>query len=560
MAKNYSQMLKDLQKYFSVRSDQNILAIILVGSISWILTMIKSGRAYDYGLGFWGPNGHDGIWHISLANSLSQGKFSLPIFAGASIKNYHIGFDLTLAILHKLTSISLADLYFRLLPILISLSIGFLLYKLLNLMKWDNSQIFWALFFVYFGGNFGWKGESQFWSQQSISTLINPPFALSLVFILIGLIFLNQKKIILASIFLGLLIQIKAYASVIMLGSLFLVGLYEYFIAKNFNLLKVFLISSLISMAIFLPFNFMSGSLLEFKSFWFLETMMSFPDRVGWAKYGEAMVNYKLAGNLIKGIPAYLIAFLIFWYGNMGTRFIGELYIAKFKFSRNKISNIELIILLSILIGGLLPIFFVQKGTAWNTIQFFYYSLFFSSILAGFIFSEIINSRVNIKYKKIYILGIIILTTHTTFKTLKNNYLPSRPPSKISREELEALEFLEDQPDGIVLIQPFDRKLADLAIANPPRPLYLYESTAYVSAFTGQQVFLEDEVNLDITGFDWQSRRSDVEDYFKNPNKNFLAQNDIKYVYVAGELADESHRLELRKIFENSEVSVYQVD
>jgi hypothetical protein len=40
--------------------------------------------------------------------------------------------------------------------------------------------------------------------------------------------------------------------------------------------------------------------------------MMQFQDRVGWQKFGEAMINYKLAGNILKGIPAYLVAFVIF--------------------------------------------------------------------------------------------------------------------------------------------------------------------------------------------------------------------------------------------------------
>jgi hypothetical protein len=56
--------------------------------------MVKSGVYYGYGIGFWGPNGHDGVWHISLINSLSKGSLEMPIFAGEQIKNYHIGFEL----------------------------------------------------------------------------------------------------------------------------------------------------------------------------------------------------------------------------------------------------------------------------------------------------------------------------------------------------------------------------------------------------------------------------------------------------------------------------------
>ena len=75
--------------------------------------------------------------------------------------------------------------------------------------------------------------------------------------------------------------------------------------------------------------NSSASSSVVFKPFWFLETMMSFYDRVGWARYGEAMVNYKLGDNFIKGIPAYFGAFTIFILGNLGTRVLALFYVAK---------------------------------------------------------------------------------------------------------------------------------------------------------------------------------------------------------------------------------------
>src|SRR3989337_862297 len=94
---------KALKYFFSV--DTRALILILLGTIIWSLTMVKSGLVYPFGMGFWGPNGHDGIWHIALAESLAKGSWQMPVFAGEAIKNYHIGFDLILAMLHKLTFI-----------------------------------------------------------------------------------------------------------------------------------------------------------------------------------------------------------------------------------------------------------------------------------------------------------------------------------------------------------------------------------------------------------------------------------------------------------------------
>ena len=136
----------------------------------------------------------------------------------------------------------------------------------------------------------------------------------------------------------------------------------------------------------------------------------------------------------------------------------------------------------------------------------------------------------------------------------------------ISKTELEALDFLSGQPGGIVLTQPFNQELADFAIDYPPRPLYLYESTAYVSAFSGKKTFLEDEVNLEITGYDWISRKMKVENYFANhlskEAMEFLHSNKIRYVYIVKDLEKSDFEKDngLSKIFENNEVKIYHVN
>jgi len=158
---------------------------------------------------------------------------------------------------------------------------------------------------------------------------------------------------------------------------------------------------------------------------------------------------------------------------------------------------------------------------------------------------------------------LILLLIPSTYATL-SQYLPSRPPSKISKDELQALDFLAKLPDGVVLTIPFDKKLANKAINNPPRSLYLYESTAYVSAYSDKTVFLEDEVNLNITGYDWKIRKEKLLDWYKESEqekaRNFLKDNNIKYIYWVipqRALLGES-QLGLTKIFENKEVIIYE--
>lgn len=566
-------MRRSLQKVFSI--DKRGAALIFAGTIVWSLTMIKSGIRYSNGIGFWGPNGHDGIWHISLARSLAKGTLEMPIFAGEMVKNYHLGFDFLLALINRISTIPISVLYFQILPPLMALFIGILSYSFV--FRWKKSRLaaFWSTFFVYFAGNLGWMvsfartgdigGESMFWAQPAILTLINPPFALSLLLILVALNLvisknnsISTKQIITSSLLFGLLIQVKAYAGVIVISSLFAASMYEITKRKTFAFIKIFLLSSAISVFVFLP-NLSSGSLLIFKPFWFLETMMIFEDRLGWTRFGEAMVNYKTGSQIIKAVLAYGVSMAIIWYGNVSTRIVGEFYWADFIRNKKKLSDTDVFVLSATIIGFLCSMLFVQRGTAWNTIQFFYYSLFFISIIAGIVFAGVIQKTKKSEVRNILIIGMIVFTLPTSLGTLKH-YLPSRPPAMIGNNELQALEFLSVQPEGTVLIMPFDKDAAQRAVENPPRPLHLYESTAYVSAYSGQQVWLEDEVNLDITGYDWQQRRSRLQSILKSNEPKalaaFMSEENIKYAYSIGAKPIFS---ELKIIYQNDDVNLYSL-
>ncbi len=587
-----------LKKLYRLLSENDFLLIILLflGTLSWSLTMIKSGWYIGplsghglFGIGFWGANGHDGVWHIALANSLSRGSFQMPTFAGENLKNYHLGFDLLLAGLSKISKDSTTDLYFRILPPIFAFLIGVLTYLFVKVWKKSNVAALWSVFFVYFAGSFGWLvtlfrdkqlgGESLFWSQQSISTLINPPFALSLIVMLFGLTILVKNKeklsflkIILLIVVFGILIQIKAYAGFLSLGGLLLISVWQLVRQKRGEYLIVFIGSLIVSLVLFLPLNRNSGNLIVFQPFWFLETMMGLSDRIGWNKFYEAMLAYKSGNMYPKFIAAYSVAFIIFIIGNFGTRLFAKFWKVKEGISSLKNNDYIALFLVAIIIAGIAaPTFFLQQGTPWNTIQFLYYSLFFSSILAGVGVWDLLKNK-NITFKVIVSTFIIVFTLPTTLITLSNDYLPSRPPAKITNPELAALKFLSKQQDGVVLTYLYDEAKAKEAVSNPPRSLYNYESTAYVSAFANKPVYLEDEVNLNIMGYNWRQRRLKVEDFFATSDtqlaKQFIVDNKIKYLYLVKSLSPNpgellkvgSEQLGIENVFDNNEISIFRVN
>ncbi len=567
---------------YLMRKNLAQLLLTILGTIAWSLTMVKSGLVYDFGMGFWGANGHDGIWHISLINQLAKFSLNHPLFAGAKLTNYHFGFDLMAAFLHLITRIPTVNLYFQVLPPIMAALIGVLTYKLVEQWTLSKKSAWWATFFVYFGGSWGWLvsfirqrtfgGESMFWASQSIQTLINPPFALSLIFLLFGLIkflaFKEKKKtkdLILCSLMFGLLAFIKVYAGIIVLGALLAGLLLEKLVyrEKESPFAKVFPLSLLITLVTFLPFNRNVSSLLVFKPFWFLRSMLISTDRLYWPRLENARFVYFYSGQTIKWLTAEVFILLIFIFGNLGTRFLGLWEIRKRL--RLRLANLEIIFFSGIAISLMIPLLFIQEGTPWNTIQFFYYGQFILAILAGMALGRWWEEQTKKPWLKYLLFAFLIgLTLPTTLGVLKNDYLSGRPPARVSVEELEALAFLRQQPSGVVLTYPFNpdwkNKFSD------PRPLYAYETTAYISALSGQPSFLADEMNLEISGYSWQERREEASQFFLTNNHDFannlIKTNQITYIYLVkgqkinlGE--DDFHA---QRVFENGEVKIFKIN
>ena len=559
---------KEISYKFAITKNYLILLLlILIGSATWMVTQFKNGLLFNYGLGFWGPNGHDAIWHLSLISQL-QKKVppENPIFAGTNLSNYHYFFDLLVAKSANLFAIDPVELLFRLFPLLISILAGLLVFFVTKKISNSGNASLLSVFFLYFGGSFGWiltylkdksfGGETMFWAQQSISTLLNPPFAISVVIFLAGLIIFysligSHKKswmAILALTFLwGTLIEFKAYAGILMLGALGIYTLQRLILKRDIKMIFISIPVLILSLLVFLPNNLGSSSLIEFQPFWLVESMITAIDRLNWNRLTVTLqsgVWYKLA-------YAYGLGTLIFLIGNFGTRII-SLAALKQIF---KNAFLFYFIILSIV----LPLLFVQKGTAWNIVQFLYYGLLVLNIFAGI---GLYNSIKKLpKIAGAAIITIFILLTIPTALGTFQHYLPERPPSKLSTKEHEALNFLKSQPDGVVLSLPYNEKLRPRF--DTPVPLAVYTSTAYVSAFSGKPVFLEDTVNLEILGIDYRGRTNQERDFMqiRARSHQILKDNNISYVYIPklyNFQADEG-LMGLKTIFENEEAKVFKV-
>jgi len=553
-----------------------VIIFIFTLALAFTLPMIRSGKLYDYGLAFWGPNGHDGVWHLSLIEQFKKTAWppQNPVFALEPLNNYHWGFDLSSGLLLRLLPVSALNLYFRLLPLLFALSLGLASY-LFAKSKTKSSRVgTYFVFLSFFAGSLGWiftllkdgqiGGESLFWSMQSISTLINPPYALSLPLFLLALHFWAKwrkkgktQNALFLGLFFGLLTGIKVYAGI--LAGLGLSLFYLYKIIKKESKPFDFLVclgTGLVSLILlFLMGVISSGSGLVFRPLWFVHSLIESLDKIYWPRL--ATLRHNLLSQLLTwklpfflAIEAFLV--LLFLVGNFGFRLIG-LFSHLLKKTRLR-TNLDQLLFIIIGLGVLFPLLFVQQGTSWNTIQFMYYSLFFANYYLAVHLARL---------KPALAIFILLLAFPTTYSTLKN-YLGNPAPASIPHYELEALDFLRHQEDGLVLTYPWDEFQRNKYDA--PKPLRFYETSAYVSALSSKPAFLEDEMNLEITGYPWKERKELLIKFFEQKldryqARGLLVNNDITYLYLVTPhtLPYQPQDLGVDMIFTNGNATIYEI-
>jgi hypothetical protein len=528
------------------------LIIFVICLFIQVIPVIRSGLNYNYGIGFWGPNGHDGIWHLSLINHINNPlKIDMPVFAGETLKNYHPFFDILIAYLSKITFIDSSIWLFQIFPLIsasLFLYISFLLGQkitksffgglTLMILNTVNNSFGWIVTLIRSGS---FDGESLFWAMQSPSNQLNPPYMLSILLLLVLIYLLNNDKPKKIFIFLILILLpiIKVYSAV----PAFII--FFFYVLKNKKYLVTFILSLIFAALLFFQYNSTSGSLVKFQPFWFINSMIESSDRLYLPKIANIRYTLEASGKIgPRLIVYYLTTFSIFIIGNFAFRLIAFKQIIKNK-----------ALLFSIFICTLVPVLFIQKGTSWNTIQFLYYALFLANIPLTVFFSQ---------HKKIatFIIIISFLPLIGSFP----NWLGKIPPTSVSGNEISALNFLKKQSPGTVLCYPYDAYLKK-TLNITPLPIYAYETTSYVAAYSHQLSFLEDEMNLENSGYDWRQRRQDSIDFFTQKNqyidRGFLVNNQIDYLYLPkiylSKNLEFSPQMSLEQIFENPEIIIYRV-
>ena len=578
----FRSFLRNLPKKIIPQKNLAIFVFIfLIGIIGQLLIIAPSGWNANGDLLFWSSHAHDGSWHIALMNEVKKGfPFQNPVFAGEKLVNYHIFSDIAPAIFNKYLGFSSLELYFRLFPLLYSLLLGALAFILGKSLGKTNASGFWSAIFIYFGGSFGYivrliqgktiGGESIFWTNQTQSSIGNPPQIVSHIIVLTFLylfIYLleNKSKILylISVLLLGSLIVFKVYASIVLLGALFATGAWQIVKDRKFMIISLAILASVLSLVLYLPFYAKTSSFLIFQPWFFIRSMVVADSRLNWLDLElrrQFFLSLKTWKGYLRVFQIELIGFSIFFIGNLGMRFIGLFDFWNFlkTFFKNYFNQLFVLI---IVLSLILPLLFLQKGVAGGTGQFLQYFILLFGVLAAISISRFMDKLHNIFLKFSLSALIIILAVPTQIGLLREFYGRS-PFTKISKEELSALNFLKkNSPKESVILTPLYDPNLDLKDKIPN--IWDWFDTAYVSAFSERRTYFNDYEQVDIMGYDYKERLEIKKEIFTETDpeivKQKLLSSGVDYLYFLKPITPkvDLNKINLTKVFENNLVEIW---
>jgi hypothetical protein len=487
----------------------------------------------------------DSSWHLAIYKALQQNFPPVnPNFSGIRLVNYNYFWDLFLVLINKVFLFNIYDLYFHIVPPVLSFAFAFVFYMFLKKIFKDNSIIFWSLFFCFLGSSFAFLiplahstyhkwGESSFWVSQTFSMLLNQHLAVSLIlfFTICCLLFKylkeNSKTLFLSILFLSIIILfIKVYAGVLILIGLGGLGLKQFLEEKKYDFLLLSFLSVSISFLFLRFLGFEGGFPFEFRPFWFLKTMIEAYDRVDIPILILREEYYLRQGNILGIALLRFIELIIFTVGNLGVRVVGFFsffsFLAKEKKKLKK--DIYLFFNFIVLFAFVFPLLFIQKGVTWNSIQFWYYILPIASIFTGLVFNKFLRlnfRKSNFKtriLRILFILTVFLAGSLTSFKTVAD-LVNRKNFTLISNNLLKAFCYIRENSSE-----------TDVLVLEPER-VEFHSSFAYF--FTESQVFLSEPATVEITLISPEKRLALLNKVFvgkKSPLILKQEEQNIKYL------------------------------
>jgi len=510
-----------------------LTAVMLITTLAVWLSIAGSGWPTEGGgFGYQPTIMHDSLWHLALIKALTVNNPPVhPSSSDLILSNYHYLYDLWLANWQYLTGINLQDLYFRFSTLFILGFVSLSSLSLIRLLVKKRPLVFAHLWLVilWWSGSFsyliplflkevGW-GESSFWVSQTFVMLVNPQFLLSLGLLsslmIIGILPLKKKLdkasliwwTVLVSILLYVLAGVKFFG--VVFGVMWVGLMMIYYLRQRIDSIKQFGLMSMIMVGVGLVilwrFVDFSNSSLIWAPLWFVSTMVAVEDRLPIQDLVLREQHYRELGSWHYLILLKTFETVIFYVGNLGVRVLAILLGLVLWLNHRSGSKTLLypfvwsfIIILSI-VSSIIPLLFIQHGVVWNSIQFWYYTLFFADILVTGVFGY---WWINTKRPRLTKSTIMILLFFSSLMFFIHMSTQFRWSEKIPNQAIEIAKLLGSS-DRLLVCPQIDQTS-------------LYFESSFFSAFSDARVELIDPIQIQLLGLDGDGQMSELKSTFQS--------------------------------------------
>jgi len=580
--------------FVRIFKEKLLMLFLLTGTLVEGFINFPNSFPFKEGHLYWSSQGHDGLWHVAIMEAI---KKTFPpdnlLFAGEKFYNYHYFADIIEAEFSRIFPFfSILDLYFRYFPFIVCLLIGLATYAFLTTWQKNKTIGLLGVFFTYFVGSFGYVvlliqkkgffgGETIFWASQLNTIIGNPPHAFCFIllpaFLLCFYHYLKKQSwalFVFCVLLGGFLLGFKISSAVVLLSGLGISSLLAYIFQKRKDLILLTISLGITNFIIFRAITRGNEPFLIFEPWWFIRTMVIAPDRLNWLDLELRRQFYLAKGgwrSILRILEYESIAFLIFLLGNLGMRFIGFWSIGKNVLSKKFLrSPINSVLLVGMVTSFLIPLFFLQGGIVSNIIQFMQYFLLIFGFYGAIALYGVLKGFKKKTWQYIFLAIFVFLSVPTVIGNLVEFYGKS-PLAVVTYKEIEALDYLKSisQEDDVFLTKPFDEN-SHYQYEHQPWPIYAWDSTPYVSAYTTRQTFYTAEGMLKQLHLPTEERLNAMKAFFDKDvpletKADFIKDNHITFIYLRNEELDENlsltlSKLKLKKIFSNSEVTIFRVE
>lgn len=486
----------------SVKTDDLVSwGIILVGSLVFLSLTAFSYLQTKEGLQFIGSiNVMDGLLHLAYTKGLLA-TFP-PNHAGLAnipLRGYHYFYDLLMSRFMMFYHFRPEDLYYRYLPLFISLIYGGGFYLLTSKLTSNKLSQRLVLFFAYFAQSFAYvlsffihavNPTAELGSIYPLELILNPAIILSIGMLLCFMYLLFETKpklwqMILVGFLFGIITELKVYTGIIGV-SIFAVVVFYRIIKKREGVFPYFL--GLLTMGIiilitYVPNNFGAGS-LWFSPFFAYSVFMQEPPFTSW-NWEIQRIIFRDHHNIPHLMLLYGQAIGLFWLLSLGSRivFIFGLPISFKKSFWKEEKNIAVFAMIGvpILVGS----FFVQSISIFDTKQFFWIAGCLIAIPSGIALGSILEKRQLIW--KTVVIGFVVFLSFGGIWGQLQGFVIGPQKMYISRSEQIFFQKITQKLPKNAVVTYLPQKDATQVMSYP------FSAAPVVAVLTGRPTYYEPE-------------------------------------------------------------------